>query len=120
VKVPSSCVHNTRLLVFYDHRDLCWPQNLGGAETYIFGSPQRPHTVRMHSMSLAPHQRRHLVAKFCRMQRELGRLIEQLYLDEVPPDDEVQTLASRAFDDIQQLNLRLCSHEFIATPGDAA
>jgi hypothetical protein len=38
------------------------------------------------------------------MQRELSRVIEQLYQNEVAHDNELQLLMSRAFDDVQQLH----------------
>ena len=37
------------------------------------------------------------------MQRELGRLIEHLYQNDVPHDDTLQVLICQAFDNAQQL-----------------
>jgi hypothetical protein len=42
--------------------------------------------------------------RLCRVQRELSRVSEHLYQNEVAHDDELQLLACRALDEVQQLH----------------
>ena len=75
----------------------------------------------MNSFGITTEQCQFLAAKFCRMQRELGcRLMEHLYQNEVPHDDELQSLASRAFDDMQQLQQHVRALTTFPTTNDAA
>jgi hypothetical protein len=57
-----------------------------------------------------------MAAKVCRMQRELARLVERLYQNSVPFDDEIQSLAVRALDDMQRLQFFVRSIDFGAHP----
>jgi hypothetical protein len=59
----------------------------------------------MDTIPMTYEQRQSFAAKACRMQRELSQLIERLYQNEVPFDDELATLTVRALDDMQRLQL---------------
>jgi hypothetical protein len=50
------------------------------------------------------------------MQRELARVVEYLYLNDVPFDDDLQSLAVRALDDMQRLQLFVRSIDLGAFP----
>jgi hypothetical protein len=53
--------------------------------------------------SISSEQRRYLAAKLCRIQRELAKLVEHFYEQQVEFDDDLQVLTSRAFDDVREL-----------------
>ena len=60
---------------------------------------------RMDTIPMTAEQRQEFAAKACWMQRELSRLVEHLYQNAVPFDDELQSLVARALDDMLRLQL---------------
>ncbi len=54
------------------------------------------------------------------MQRELSRVIEHLYQNDVAHDDELQLLACRALDEVQQLHEHVRALESSPTVNEVA
>jgi hypothetical protein len=70
----------------------------------------------MATIPMTAEQRQAFSAKACLMQRELTQLVEHLYQNEVPFDDELQSLVTRALDDILRLQLFVRSIDLGAFP----
>jgi hypothetical protein len=54
------------------------------------------------------------------MQRELAKLIEHFYQQEVEYDDDLQLLTSRAYDDVRELTERVRDLESLSLGDDTA
>jgi hypothetical protein len=72
--------------------------------------------VRVDTVPINHEQRKYLAARVCRMQRELARVVEHLYQNDVPFDAKLQSLAARALDDMQRLQLFIRSIDLGAFP----